>query len=112
MPHFRRLEEIEKVKTVVENAIRSLNLTVCSDGVANEEIEWLGVKVFSKYFDAIRLAPKIRLPTGDTLHVAYAWQLKNEGKIGYIVSLDEDFHERKELIEKETGIKLIPSNLQ
>jgi len=112
LPHFRRLDEIEKVKTVVENAIRSLDLTVCSDDVADEEIEWLGVKVFSKYFDAIRLAPKIRLPTGDMLHVSYAWQLKNEGKIEYIVSLDNDFQKKRDLIENETGIKMIPNNLQ
>ena len=112
MPHFRRLDEIEKVKTVVENAIRSLDLTVCSDDVADEEIEWLGIKVFSKYFDAIRLAPKIRLPTGDMLHVSYAWQLKNEGKIEYIVSLDNDFQKKRDLIENETGIKMIPNNLQ
>lgn len=112
LPYFRRLRENEKVKTVVENAIRSLNLTVCSDDTANEEIEWLGVKVFSKYFDAIRLAPKVKLPKGDTLHVSYAFQLKNEGKIEYIVSLDKHFQEKKELIENETGIKLLPSNLQ
>jgi predicted nucleic acid-binding protein len=112
LPHFRRLDEIEKVKTVVETAIRSLDLTVRPDDVADEEIEWLGVKVFSKYFDAIRLAPKIRLPTGDMLHVAYARQLKNEGKIEYIVSLDNDFQKKRELIENETGIKLLPDNLQ
>lgn len=112
LPHFRRLEEIEKVKTVVENAIRSLNLTLCSDDTANEEIEWLGIKVFSKYFDATRLAPKIRLPTGDMLHVAYAWQLKDEGKIEYIVSLDNEFQKKRDLIENETAIKLLPNNLQ
>ena len=111
LPHFRRLRENEKVKTVVENAIRSLNLTVCPDDVANEEIEWLGVKVFSKYFDAIRLAPKVKLRTGDILHVAYACQLKKDGKIEYIVSLDKDFQEKKELIENETGIKLLSNNL-
>ncbi|RZN43496.1 MAG: PIN domain-containing protein [Methanophagales archaeon ANME-1-THS] len=110
--HLRKQKEEIKVKTVVEYVIRSLNLTVCSDGVANEEIEWLGVKVFSKYFDAIKLAPKVKLRTGDLLHVAYAWQLKNEGKIGYLVSLDDDFQERNEVIENETGIKLLPNNLQ
>ena len=109
---FRKLKEEIKVKMVIAHAIRSLNLTVCSDDTANEEMEWVGIKVFSKYFDAIRLAPKIRLPTGDTLHVAYACQLKKEGKIEYIVSLDDDFQKKEELIENETDIKLFSSNLQ
>ena len=109
---FRELKEETKVKMVIEHAIRSLNLTVCSDDTANKEIEWLGVKVFSKYFDAIRLAPKVKLRTGDILHVAYACQLKKEGKIEYIVSLDDDFQKKEELIEDETGIKLLSSNLQ
>ncbi|RLG35129.1 hypothetical protein DRN97_00685 [Methanosarcinales archaeon] len=112
LPHFWRLGENKKVKTVVENAIRSLNLTVCSDDTANKEIEWLSAKVFSIYFDAIRLASKVKLRTGDILHVAYACQLKKEGKIEYIVSLDDDFQKKEELIENETGIKLLPGNLQ
>lgn len=89
-----------------------LNLTVCSDDTANKEIEWLSAKVFSIYFDAIRLAPKVKLRTGDTLHVAYACQLKTEEKIEYIVSLDDDFQKKEDLIENETGIKLLSGNLQ
>jgi predicted nucleic acid-binding protein len=87
LPHFRRLRESEKVKTVVENAIRSLNLTVCSDDTTNKEIGWLGVKMFARYFDSIALAPKVKLPAKDILHVAYASQMKNEGKIKYILNL-------------------------
>jgi predicted nucleic acid-binding protein len=112
LPHFRRLRESEKVKTVVENAIRSLNLTVCSDDAVNKEIEWLSAEVFSRYFDAITLAPKVKLRTGDTLHVGYAGKLKKEGKIEYIVSLDDDFQKKEDLIENETGIKLLPRNVQ
>jgi len=111
-PRFRKLKEELKVKMVIEHAIRSLNLTVCSDDTANKEIEWLSVKVFSRYFDAIRLAPKVKLRTGDLLHVAYACKLKTEGKIEYIVSLDNDFQKKEVSIERETGIKLLPSNLQ
>ena len=111
-PRFRKLKEELKVKMVIEHAIRSLNLTVCSDDTANKEIEWLSVKVFSRYFDAIRLAPKVKLRTGDLLHVAYACQLKNEGKIEYIVSLDDDFQKKEGSIERETGIKLLQSDLQ
>ena len=111
-PRFRKLKEELKVKMVIEHAIRSLNLTVCSDDTANKEIEWLSAKVFSRYFDAIKLAPKAKLRTGDTLHVAYACQLKKEGKIEYIVSLDNDFQEKEGSIERETGIKLLQSDLQ
>jgi len=111
-PRFRKLKEELKVKMVIEHAIRSLNLTVCSDDTANKEIEWLSVKVFSRYFDAIRLAPKVKLRTGDLLHVAYACQLKKEGKIEYIVSLDDDFQKKEGPIERETGIKLLQSDLQ
>jgi predicted nucleic acid-binding protein len=111
-PRFRKLKEELKVKMVIEHAIRSLNLTVCSDDTANKEIEWLSVKVFSRYFDAIRLAPKVKLRTGDLLHVAYACQLKTEGKIEYIVSLDDDLQKKEGSIERETGIKLLQSDLQ
>ncbi len=111
-PRFRKLKEELKVKMVIEHAIRSLNLTVCSDDTANKEIEWLSVKVFSRYFDAIRLAPKVKLRTGDLLHVAYACQLKNEGKIEYIVSLDDNFQKKEGPIERETGIKILQSDLQ
>jgi hypothetical protein len=110
-PTFRKQKEEIKVKMAVEYAIRNLNLTVYSDDITNKEVEWLGFKVFSRYFDAIKLAPKVKLRTGDTLHVAYAYQLKREGKIEYIVSLDEDFQKKKNLIENETGIKLLSSNL-
>jgi len=37
------------------------------------------------------------------------YQMKNGGKIRYIVSLDEHFQEKRDLIENETGIKLLPS---
>lgn len=43
---------------MVENAIRSLNLTVCPDDVANEEIEWLGVKVLIGNETGIKLLSK------------------------------------------------------
>lgn len=85
-PTFRKQKEEIKVKMTVEYTIRSLNLTVCSDDITNKEVEWLGIKVFSRYFDAIRLAPKVKLRTGDLLHVAYACKLKTEEKIEYIVS--------------------------
>lgn len=108
---FRSLKEETQVKMVIEHAIRSLNLTVCSDDTANTEIGWLSAKVFSRYFDAIRLAPKVKLKPGDTLHVTYAHQLKTEGKIEYIVSLDNDFQKKGEAIENETGIKLLSRDL-
>lgn len=112
-PSFRKLEEKIKAKMVIEHAIRKIDVTICSDDIANEEIEWIGISMFSKYFDAIKLAPKVQLPTGDTLHVAYACQLKKEGKIKYIVSIDfHHFHKKKKLIERETGIKLLPNNQQ
>ncbi|MGB2843059.1 MAG: type II toxin-antitoxin system VapC family toxin [Halobacteriota archaeon] len=111
-PTFRKQKEEIKVKMAVEYAIRSLNLTVCSDDTANKEMGWLGIKVFSRYFDAIKLAPKVKLRTGDTLHVAYACQLKKDGRIEYIVSLDDDFQKKGESIERETGIKLLQSDLQ
>ena len=94
---------------IVEYVIRRLNLAVSSDSdEITNEIEGLGIKMFSKYFDGIKLAPKVKLRTGDVLHIAYACQMKNEGKIEYIVSLDEDFQKKKDLIENETDIKVFP----
>jgi len=37
------------------------------------------------YSEAIRLAPNIKLHSRDTLHVAYAKELKSDGKIRYIM---------------------------
>ncbi len=108
-PKFRRQNDKKKVKMIVEYVIRRLNLAVSSDSdEITDEIEGLGIKMFSKYFDGIKLAPKVKLRTGDVLHIAYACQMKNEGKIEYIVSLDEDFQKKKDLIENETDIKVFP----
>lgn len=39
------------------------------------------------YSETIRLAPNIKLQSRDTLHVAYAKELKSDGKIRYIIDL-------------------------
>jgi len=57
---FSAAKEIEEgwLWCLVENAILSLNLTVCPDDVANEEIEWLGVKVLIEKWDGYKITFK------------------------------------------------------
>ena len=65
-----------KVKTLVKYAIRKLAPIISSDNVKIKEIADLRIKV-DKYFEAIRLAGNIKLHSRDTLHVAYAKEVKN-----------------------------------
>jgi len=96
-----------KVKAIVKYAIRKLAPIIFPDNVKIRRIAEFNVKVFDIYFEAIRLAPTIMLPSRDTLHVAYAKELKKDGKIKYILTFDSHFIKKKELIESNTGIKII-----
>lgn len=96
-----------KVKAIVKYAIRKLAPIISSNNIRVKEIKELTIKVFDKYFEAIRLAPKIKLHSCDTLHVAYAEELKKDGKIKYILTFDSDFIKKKDLIENNTCIKII-----
>jgi predicted nucleic acid-binding protein len=98
-----------KVKTIVKYAIRKLSPIIFPDKVEIKEIEELNIKVFNKYFEGIRLTPEIKMPSRDTLHVAYANELKKDGKIKYILTFDSDFIKKKDLIERITGIQIINS---
>ena len=96
-----------KVKAIVKYAIRKLAPIISPNNVSVKEIKELNINVFDKYFEAIRLAPKIKLHSGDTLHVAYAKELKRDGKIKYILTFDSNFIKKKDMIESNTGIKII-----
>lgn len=96
-----------KVKTLVKYAICKLNPIISSDNVKIKEIVELKIGVFDKYFEAIRLASKIKLHSRDTLHVAYAKELNEDGKIKNILTFDSDFINKKDLIERNTGIQII-----
>lgn len=98
-----------KVKAIVKYAIRKLDPIIVPDDVKIKEIADLKIKVFDKYFEAIRLASKIKLHSRDTLHVAYAHELKKDNKIKYILTFDSDFIKKKDLIERNTGIQIINS---
>lgn len=84
-----------KVKAIVKYAIRKPAPIISPNNVRVKELEELNIKVFDTYFEAIRLVPKIKLHSCDTLHVAYAEELKRDGKINYIVTFDSDFIKRR-----------------
>ncbi|KAF5434041.1 putative nucleic acid-binding protein, contains PIN domain [Candidatus Methanophagaceae archaeon] len=106
--NFKRATTQEiKVKVIVKYAIRKLAPIISPDNVKIKRLAEFNVKVFDKYFEAIRLAPTIILPSRDTLHVAYAKELKKDGKIKYILTFDSHFIKKKDLIESNTGIKII-----
>jgi predicted nucleic acid-binding protein len=104
---FRSKTEEDKINFIIQYAINKLKLKICPENITSKEIKTLNVSVFLEYYNAIKLAPNIKLTASDTLHIAYACRLKKEGAITHIVSFDTDFQKKKGQIEDETGIKII-----
>lgn len=104
---FRLKTEEDKINFIIKFAISKLKLKICPENITSKEIEGLNVSVFSEYFDAIKLAPNIKLKTLDALHIACACRLKEEGATIHLVSFDKDFLKKKCQIEDKTGIKII-----
>jgi len=103
--------EEEKIEYILQYTIQSLNLEICLENNISKELEGLKIKVFSEYHCAIKLSPKIKLSTLDTIHIAYASRLREEGKIRYVVSLDKDIRKKRRLIDAETGVKIISKKI-
>ena len=97
----------DKVEYIIKYSIQRLNLKICQEINTNSELENLNIEIFSEYQCAIKLSPRIKLRSLDMLHIAYAFRLRKEGKIKYIVSLDKEIRERKLLIKNITDINLI-----
>lgn len=104
---FRHKTEEDKINFIIQYTINRLNLKICSENITSNEIETLNANVFSEYYNAIKLAPNIKLRALDTLHIAYARRLKEEGAITYLVSFDAEIQKKKAQIEAETGVKII-----
>lgn len=101
------LSDKDKVEYIINYSIRAMNLKICNEDNINEVLDNLGVEIFSEYHCAIELSPALRLKSLDMLHIAYAFRLRKEGKIRYIVSLDDEIRKRKSLIKSETNLNLI-----
>ena len=93
-----------KVKLAVEYALGKLNFNILPDDSVVKELEGIKVKAHRLFYKAIKLAPKIKLKTNDLVHIAYAHQLKRKGKIDSIMTLDEDFKKKRDLIKKHTKL--------
>ncbi len=56
---------------------------------------------------AAEIAPRYRLRTLDTLHIAYAMLMREEGVgVESIVTMDKDFLKITGVLEKETGLRI------
>lgn len=104
---FLEIDDETKARVIVEYSIRLLGLRICADDISAKRIKELDVDIFSAYLDAISLAPRLRMPTGDTIHIVYASRFHNGQKAKSLLTLDSHFHERKDAIEKETGILIL-----
>jgi len=65
------------------------------------------LKLFNKFSEAISLSIKLKLKTLDLLHIAYATQLAKQNFIRFFITLDSEILNKKDIILKATGIKII-----
>ncbi len=97
----------DKIKIALRYTLRILNLIIIDD---NDEMKILGktnVKSNKIFYESLKLAPKIELPSGDLIHATYANRLSSEGKINQIASLDNHFKKKESLLKTHTGLDLI-----
>ncbi len=96
------LDSSAKVRGAVKYAVKRLDPIILSDELQVNDID--DIRIFHRFYETIKLAPKIKLTTADSIHVAYAHQLKKEDKIKYFMTADRDFDKKKDLIKENTGI--------
>jgi hypothetical protein len=65
------------------------------------------LKLFNKFSEVISLSIKLKLKTLDLLHIAYASQLAKQNFIRFFITLDSEILNKKDIILKATGIKII-----
>lgn len=103
LPVLQEMPEAMKVEGMVNLVIGKLNLKIYPPDEPRVK-DMIGTKIFHKFWEAIQRAPDIKLPTGDMLNLVYALQLKEKGKVKQIISLDENFTNNRDLIERLTGL--------
>lgn len=99
-------DEGVRLKAVVLYLLQILDITIPPDdpGV----IDLGKFKLFHRFYESIQLAKDVKLKTLDTMHLAYANQLKNKGNVKNFVTLDKEILKNKEKIKTTTGLNVLP----
>lgn len=102
-PGLQGMPKKSKISGAVDYIIKKMDLKILPDEPQLKDL--VSIKVFHKFEEATQAAFSTELPTKDSLHIAYAFELKKKGKIKQLVSLDEaHMGQNKEFIEKYTGL--------
>jgi predicted nucleic acid-binding protein len=103
------IEEIANYKIKLQSTIayflQLLSIYIFSDEAKLADLDHL--KLFHKFSDAINLATELKLGTLDLLHIAYASQLVKKGLTKFFVTFDSEILDKKEIILKNIGMKVI-----
>jgi len=94
-----------KLRLTVTYCLQSLPIQIFSDEVKLTSIGEL--KLFHKFSEAINLAAKLKLRTLDLLHITYIIQLAEKEHVKLFVTFDSDILNKKEIIQKYTGIWIV-----
>ncbi|MGC8696255.1 MAG: PIN domain-containing protein [Conexivisphaera sp.] len=93
------------VDYLLEYVIRDANVSILDEDPESAQLRIgnLTVRSPAVYRDAVDLAPKLKLSTGDLLHIAYA----RRASAACFATLDKDIVRRRSEIEEYTGISVL-----
>lgn len=107
---FDDLTVEEKVRVVVEHAIRTgrLNVAVPERTFAKFPLSKQTLEIEHALFEAIRVSPRLGLKALDTLHLSYARAIKELAPdLETFTTLNKEITSRREEIEIELGITVV-----
>ncbi|MBC7327003.1 PIN domain-containing protein [bacterium] len=85
--------------------LRKLDIEVIPDERKLGKLK--GLYLFHIFFEATQISPKVKLKSGDMLHIAYAKILAEKGLVGYFLTMDKEILERKEEIRESISVEVI-----
>jgi predicted nucleic acid-binding protein len=98
-------DERIKIRTTIAYFLKLLSLHILSDEAKLIDLNHL--KIFYEYFNAIKLAPLLKLKTLDLLHIVYAQELVTKKFIKAFITFDKEIMKKKDLILKTLKIEII-----
>lgn len=107
---FDQLTIDEKVRVAVEHAVRTwgAKVIVPERTFVRLPLSKQTLEIAHEIFEAIRSSPRLGLKTLDSLHVAYAYTIKElVPNLDTFTTLDNDISSRREAIQNETEIRVV-----
>jgi predicted nucleic acid-binding protein len=94
-----------KLRRTVAYLLQLLSVNIFLDD--SELLSLDGLRLFSKFSEAISLSIELKLKTLDLIHIAYASKLARQKSIRFFITLDSEIISKKDIILKVTGIKIM-----